>query len=202
MAKTVFLFLTAAFFCAVISFFAVNLVSDFRAGLRDRFAEQHAFLSDDDENQPFADDALDEQTLARRDSDLTLVSTGAGVLSWPLLAKATLAPVKGDPAHALLPVYTPAIAALDATNREATGYMFPLEASQAQSHFLLTPYPPSCPYCLPAGASELIEVTTTAPVTFSYEPVTVKGSFALLKTSTEIKDGLFYQLKDASLVSP
>lgn len=75
-----------------------------------------------------------------------------------------------------------------------TGYIFPLEASGDQRHFLLSAYPPSCPYCLPGGATELIEVTSSQPIKFTYDPITIHGKFELL-SGEALKEGMFYRME-------
>lgn len=74
-----------------------------------------------------------------------------------------------------------------------TGYIFPLEASGEQRHFLLSAYPPSCPYCLPGGPTELIEVTDSEAIKFTYDPITIHGKFELL-TGDALKEGMFYKM--------
>lgn len=74
-----------------------------------------------------------------------------------------------------------------------TGYIFPLEASKKQSHFLLSAYSPTCPYCLPAGPTELIEVVNYKPIDFSYKPVTITGKFHTLDIEA-VKEGMYYQI--------
>ncbi len=95
--------------------------------------------------------------------------------------------------------YNPAITALNHTTLRAKGYMFPLEQTVQQRHFLLSPYPPSCPFCLPAGPSELIEVTTQKPLPFSYDAITLEGTFTLAMIPDDIKEGIFYHLHKASI---
>lgn len=74
-----------------------------------------------------------------------------------------------------------------------TGYIFPLEASGDQRHFLLSAYPPSCPYCLPGGPTELIEVRLSKPVKFTYDAISLQGTFHLLNGEA-LKEGMFYKI--------
>lgn len=80
-----------------------------------------------------------------------------------------------------------------------TGFIFPLQASASQSHFLLSAYPPSCPYCLPGGPTELVDVFPKKEVPFRYEPITLHGTLRLVGNE-KIQEGMFYQLVDASVV--
>ena len=77
--------------------------------------------------------------------------------------------------------------------------MFPLDQFGKQTHFLLCPYPPSCPFCLPAGPAELIEVHPVDAADFSYDAVTVKGTFRLMQPGDN-DGGLFYSMDDAQMV--
>jgi uncharacterized protein len=47
------------------------------------------------------------------------------------------------------------------------GFLYPLEGGVSHDHFLLTAWPPSCPFCLPAGPSQMVEVFCAEPVDFS-----------------------------------
>ncbi len=87
---------------------------------------------------------------------------------------------------------------LDGNGVTITGYMFPLQASGDQGHFLLSAYPPSCPYCLPGGPTELIEVTDSKPLRFTYEPITIHGVFQLLRGDA-LKEGMFYRMTHVQL---
>jgi hypothetical protein len=95
-------------------------------------------------------------------------------------------------------------ASLKALNHQllrAKGFMFPLDSAGKQRHFLLSPYPSSCAYCLPAGASELIEIRPKHPMDFTYDAVTITGEFELLSTPEDLKQGLFYRMNNATLVT-
>jgi hypothetical protein len=66
-----------------------------------------------------------------------------------------------------------------------------------QRHFILSPKPPSCAFCIPAGPDEMVEVFSRTPVRYSLEPVTVAGTFAVLRNDP---GGLFYRMGDAAPV--
>jgi hypothetical protein len=47
------------------------------------------------------------------------------------------------------------------------GHLYPLEGGLEHERFLLTAWPPSCPFCLPAGPSQMVEVYCEEPVEFT-----------------------------------
>ncbi len=120
-------------------------------------------------------------------------------VSWKMLANAKLRMGK---ANSLFPEgvdFAPEVQKLDGQEITITGYIFPLQASEKQEHFLLSAYPPSCPYCLPSGPTELIEITDSAPINFTYDPITLHGTFRLLRDDA-LKEGMFYKMTDAQLL--
>lgn len=96
------------------------------------------------------------------------------------------------------PLFTKEIKKLDAKEILVQGYMFPLDQGEGQSLFLLGPFPLTCPYHPHTSSNLTIEVSAKIPITFSYEPVNVKGQLELVP-----KDDLynvFFRLKNAELV--
>ena len=82
---------------------------------------------------------------------------------------------------------------LDGKEIKLAGFMMPLDMKEQQTHFLLSAYPPSCPYCLPGGPNATIEVHCKKPVTFTYDPVVVRGKLQLLRSDAS---GFFYRMTD------
>ena len=119
-----------------------------------------------------------------------------GVLPWSLLSKATTVKAKGG---RMVPKYTSEIAALDQTEVKVQGYMMPLQPGRKHKHFLLTVTSASCPFCLPAGPEGVVEINSTAPVTFSYAPLIMSGKLTVLKSDPM---GLYYRINSASLAAP
>jgi uncharacterized protein len=78
------------------------------------------------------------------------------------------------------------------------GYITPLQLGRDQKHFILSPTPPSCAFHMPPGATEMVEVFSSAPVTYSLEPVVISGTLALLSHDPT---GIFYQMADAVQVA-
>jgi len=175
-------------FSPLIYAYADKIFIHLRHRMQEHFAEIHAALSDGDPT-----DTMTDAQLAAMDNVSEPIATPKGFLSWDMLAKAQLK-TSGD---IVRPVFTDDIKKLDQQTETARGYMFPLDAFGKQTHFILSPYPSSCPFCLPAGPNELIEVKPDEPMAFTYDPVTVKGKFELLQSDEDIKQGVFYRLENA-----
>ena len=47
------------------------------------------------------------------------------------------------------------------------GFMLPLESTVKHSHFLLSKRTPTCPYCMPGGPTEVIDVYMKTPIEYS-----------------------------------
>lgn len=93
------------------------------------------------------------------------------------------------------PVFPPAVKSLDGTEIMIKGYMFPLEEDDAQAHFLIGPFPVSCPYHYHVGPALVIEVKMgKGKIKYTEEPVIVKGKLALVPDDPEF--GTFYRLTD------
>ena len=75
--------------------------------------------------------------------------------------------------------------------------MLPLDMGGKQKRFLLSAMPPSCPYCLPGGADQFVEVQAKRGVDYVTEPVVVSGRFVLVHDDT---GGLLYRMTDAVIV--
>lgn len=85
---------------------------------------------------------------------------------------------------------------LAGTSVKVQGFMFPLDQAEEQGHFLLTMYPPSCPFCLPAGPEGMIEVFATKPIPFSYDLIDVQGTIEFPEKDPM---GLRYRLRSGVL---
>lgn len=120
----------------------------------------------------------------------------ADVVSWTLL---------GTPVVEVSAEAGPAVAfgaeleALEGTAVRLQGFVFPLDESLEQRHFLLSAVPPTCPFCMPGGPDRLIEIEAAEPVEFTYDPVIVSGKLALLRDD---ENGLWYRLTEARPVAP
>ena len=63
------------------------------------------------------------------------------------------------------------------------GFIYPLEGGLEHEHFLLTAWPPSCPFCLPAGPSQMVEVFCKEPIEFSDGAIMLAGTFETSRTT-------------------
>ena len=123
-----------------------------------------------------------------------------GALSWQALAQLDVSYKAISPSQTEMTLdVAPQVRALDGTEVKIAGFIYPLEGGETHKRFLLSAYPPSCPFCLPGGPAELVEVECADPVKFSYDPVTLSGRFSVLKDDP---GGLLYRLSDARAVAP
>jgi len=75
-----------------------------------------------------------------------------------------------------------------------SGFLLPLETGQRTTHFIITRYPGSCPFCDPDNPNQVVEVFTTKPVRNLEVEVTVTGMFSLQNNESA---GLFFRLDKA-----
>ena len=112
------------------------------------------------------------------------------VVSWKLLAQVELVKMKDK----FVPQFSYGVAALDKKEVKVQGFMMPLEMGDKQTHFILSAMPVSCAFCMPGGPEQLVEVRTTKPVKYTFDPVVLTGKLAVLKDDPT---GVFYRLTDA-----
>lgn len=113
-----------------------------------------------------------------------------GVVPWSLLSSVTAKTEK----NRIVPIFPPAVQALDARAVKVQGFMLPLEPGDRQRHFLLSAVPTTCSFCVPAGPEGLIEVRASTPVRYTVDAITVQGRLAVLRDDPY---GLFYRVVDA-----
>lgn len=89
------------------------------------------------------------------------------------------------------PIYAQKVKDLDDKMIEITGYMFPLQPAEAQTNFLIGPYPLSCPFHYHSKPNQVIEVIAKKAISFSYDPITIKGKLSL---DFDPDKGSFYYL--------
>jgi len=123
-----------------------------------------------------------------------LMPARADVVSWKSLSNVRL--VKENDGMTLS--IGDEIVALDQKSIRVQGFMIPLGMGGEQSHFLISAVPPSCPYCVPAVAYEIVEVRSTKPVRYGFEPIVVSGKFEVLKHDPS---GVIYRMSDAVVVA-
>ena len=91
--------------------------------------------------------------------------------------------------------YTSEVKALNGKQVGLDGFMLPLESTERFSHFMLSLRSPSCPYCPPGGANEIVEVFTRSPMAWSDQLTSIRGTLVLADSQND--SGVFYQLKNA-----
>ena len=98
------------------------------------------------------------------------------------------------------PEFQPALKALDGKTVTVKGFMFPLDGTDLQKHFLFGPFPATCPFQYHVGPPLVIEVDAgTHPVKFSYDPVVITGTLELIPDDPDYST--FYKLHDARQVT-
>lgn len=112
------------------------------------------------------------------------------VLSWKLLAQVELIKLKDR----YVPQFSGGVAALDQKQVKVQGFMLPLQTGAQQTHFVLSAMPQTCSFCMPGGPEQMVEVKTTKPVKYTFEPVVVSGKLSVLK---EDPTGIYYRLTEA-----
>ena len=121
-----------------------------------------------------------------------------GTIGWQLLRQVKLveAKQKGAKAAAMRPEFSPQIKELDNKVVKVYGFVLPLSTSQKQSHFLISPLPSHCPFCVNQGPDSMIEVVAKNPVDYSpWEPIIMRGKLTLVND-----EYLFYRLTNAETV--
>jgi len=129
-----------------------------------------------------------------KQSDHSALLKAPGVVPWNALTNVAYTRDEGKTALR----FDDGIQALDGKAVKVRGFVTPLNSGTDQRHFILSPKPSTCPYCLPAGVEEMVEVFCERPVKYSFDPVTVFGQFAILH---EDASGFFYRMVDAAPVS-
>jgi hypothetical protein len=128
----------------------------------------------------------------------TLYKVPEGAVGWDVLGEMDVEVEVLGPLRSVFHVdYSAAIKALDGREVKLMGFIYPLQAGVAHERFLLTAWPPSCPFCLPAGPSQMVEVHAAAPIEFSDGAVLLGGAFEVLKDDPS---GLYYRMRGARVV--
>lgn len=123
----------------------------------------------------------------------------AGVISWDLLRELDVVyETKGPGMTDFKTSFSSDLEKLDGKTVKLAGFIYPTEAAETYRRFLFAAYPPNCPFCLPGGATEMVEVLAGVPVRFTYDPLILEGRFELLRDDLS---GLLYRLHDARPVT-
>ncbi len=128
----------------------------------------------------------------------TFYQVPEGTVSWDVLGTMdveveVIAPLQTQ----MTKTFTDEVKALDDQPVQIMGFLYPLKGGVTHEHFLLTAWPPSCPFCLPAGPTLMVDVQAAEPVAFSEGAILVAGKFDLLENDPS---GMFYRLNEATLV--
>lgn len=119
----------------------------------------------------------------------------SAALTWDELRDLEVTVENPAPRKTVLHVsFPPSLKARDGANVSIEGFIYPLEAGETHTYFLLGALPPSCPFCLPASARSLIEVKCAEGVRYTLDPVVLEGRFELLEDDPT---GLYYRLNEA-----
>jgi uncharacterized protein len=94
-------------------------------------------------------------------------------------------------------IFGKGITQFDGKEIRLAGFILPLDLNEKQMHFLLSAYPPSCPYCLPSGPNATIEVFCKSGVAFTFDPIGLRGKLTLLRNDPS---GLLYRMTDVVAV--
>ena len=113
-----------------------------------------------------------------------------GVVSWETLARVDFKTTKDR----IIPTFSQEVIALNDQQVKIQGFMMPLDPGKAQKHFLISVNSATCPYCMPAGPEGIIEVQSSTPIKYGFEPIVVSGKLAVLKNDPT---GLFYRMTNA-----
>lgn len=118
----------------------------------------------------------------------------AGTISWGVLQGVKTVPDKDG---RVLPQFNAEQKKLNKKDIKVHGFMLPLEAGETQKKFVLSPYPPSCPFCMTAGPDSVIEVVCAKPAKVTFEPVVVSGKMQVMEHD---ETGFYYRITEASAV--
>ncbi len=129
-----------------------------------------------------------------------------GTIPWQILRNVKL--VEGKPAKdtkaseaktataTLLPEFSAQVQELDKQQVKIYGFVLPLSTGTKQKHFLISPLPSHCPYCVSQGPDSIVEVLAKEAVEYNqWEPVVISGKLELVNDQY-----LFYRLTNAESV--
>lgn len=119
-----------------------------------------------------------------------------GILPWDTLAQIGIEYASPAPGRTEVEiVFGPAVEVLDGAEVTLAGFMYPLEVGERHERFLLSPMPANCPFCLPAGPAQMVEVISTDALAHTFEPIVLAGRFEVLRQDPS---GLYYRLTEAT----
>lgn len=126
------------------------------------------------------------------------------VLDWKILGATKVIEIDTRDADGMdlvydKPEFTDVVKKLDGQKVRIKGFMFPLDETDAQTEFLIGPFPSSCPYQYHVGPNLVIEAhADDDPVKFTYDPITLEGTLELVPEDQDYST--FYRLRGAHIV--
>lgn len=128
--------------------------------------------------------------------------TPKGGLDWKIFSETKEDPYSiekdGETWEGFNPIFSDAIKAYDGKKIKMTGFVFPLDETEEQKHFLFGPFPLTCPFHYHVPAALTIEAFAEEPITFSYDAITIEGVLELIPQDLEYNT--FYHLNDVKIV--
>lgn len=123
-----------------------------------------------------------------------------GTIPWQLLRQVKLVEAKSKDAKVktapMLPQFSAQLKELDNQEVKLYGFVLPLSVGVKQKHFLISPLPSHCPYCVSQGPDSMVEVVAKTPVEFNqWEPIVVTGKLELVNDQY-----LFFRLTNAESI--
>ena len=115
---------------------------------------------------------------------------------WQSLSKAKIN--LDEKKNVFVAVVPPEVKAMDGKVETVAGFMLPLESTFKHTHFLLSKRTPTCPYCMPGGPVEIIDVYMKTSADYSRDIIFITGKFKIVDDS---KSGLYFRLEDATTQS-
>ena len=93
-----------------------------------------------------------------------------------------------------MPVFSEDVKALEGQEITLKGYIIPTEGYKSHKEFVFSAFPYNmCFFCGGAGPETVMEVTALEPITFTGDPITIKGK---LQLNGEDVNKLIYHLTD------
>ncbi len=98
-----------------------------------------------------------------------------------------------------VPVFSQDVHSLEGTEVTITGYIIPVEGYKSHKEFIFSAYPYNmCFFCGGAGPETVMEVVSLEPVSYTADPITIKGILHL--NATDI-NRLMYSLEEVELIN-
>lgn len=92
--------------------------------------------------------------------------------------------------------FSPLLMKMEGQHIAITGYVLPVDAMSASTHFVLTRRSAGCPFCPPNEPTEAIEVFSQKLIKATSAPITVEGRLHFVAHSEQ---GLFFRIDNAKI---